>query len=43
MDEIDLVGAVGREHVGEDGAGEEDEEDDASGGPQRLLAEEPDR
>ena len=41
VDRADLVEAVGRQEVGEDAAEQEQQEDDAGDGAQRLVAEQP--
>ena len=41
VDRADLVVAVGRQHVGEDAAEQEDDADDEADGAERLVAEQP--
>ena len=39
--QVDLLVAVGRQRIGEDADQHQDQDDDAAGGPQRLLAHQP--
>ena len=39
--QVDLLVAVGRQRIGEDADQHQDQDDDAAGGPQRLLTDQP--